>query len=179
MHTLPEVDLCAAFAIGRYLSNLSRIATDYKLINFRKNLATVWGPIYMSVEPAPDTSPPVRMTECEKHAAAIEIFAKVLEAVPWESTKDTKNVPLQAQYMAYMDTVYDTTSRLRDGCLMKILNKQTSCKGSLEDKLRQEAMLECMKPENQVRKEGKREIVKCCTQLVPSDKTKLSCQRPC
>nr|CDS26174.1 expressed conserved protein [Hymenolepis microstoma] len=179
LHTLPEIDLGAALAIGRYLSNLSRIAADYKIVNFRKNLATVWGPLYLSVEPATDASPPVKMTECEKHFAAVEIFAKVLDTIPWESTGETKNPTLQTLYMPYMDSVYDTTSRLRDECLMKILNKPSSCKGSLAEKLCQEAMLECRKPENQEPREGKRETAKCCTQLVPLDKNKLPCERSC
>ena len=68
--------MSAAVAIGRYLSHLLRIAYGHRMMNMRKTLATVWGPIYLKVEPATDVKPPICMTENEKFDAAVEVSLK-------------------------------------------------------------------------------------------------------
>ncbi|VDL59151.1 unnamed protein product [Hymenolepis diminuta] len=179
LNTLPEIEMCAAIAIGRYLNNLHRIAADHKIVNFRTNLATVWGPLYINVEPATDIKPPIIMTECEKFSASVEIFAKVLDTVPWESAASLRNVSLPTRSMPYMDSVYSTTNRIREACLMKLINKPSSCKGSLAEILHNEAMIACTKSENQKPEEQKIKMAKCCTELVPTDKFKLPCEKSC
>ncbi|KAM3184630.1 hypothetical protein ACTXT7_007969 [Hymenolepis weldensis] len=179
LNTLPEIDMCAAIAIGRYLNNLHRIAADHKIVNFRMNLATVWGPLYINVEPATDVKPPIIMTECEKFSASVEIFAKVLDAVPWESAAPLRNVSLPTISVPHMDSVYSTTNRIREACLMKLINKPSGCKGSLAEILQNEAMIACTKPENRKPEEEKIKMAKCCTELVSTDKFKLPCEKSC
>lgn len=62
---------------------------------------------------------------------------------------------------------------------MKLINKPSGCKGSLAEILQNEAMIACTKPENQKPEEEKIKMAKCCTELVPTDKFKLPCEKSC
>lgn len=74
LRMLPEIEMCAAQQIGRYLSNLHRMASDLGYLNFRENLATVWGPIFLKVEPPAEPGrKPCTQSACDEYEAAVEV----------------------------------------------------------------------------------------------------------
>ncbi|CDS36484.1 conserved hypothetical protein [Echinococcus multilocularis] len=155
---LPEVEMSAAVAIGRYLSHLLRIAYGHRMMNMRKTLATVWGPIFLKVEPATDIKPPIRMTECEKFDAAVEIFSRMLETVPWHTVTPFQKVTLSM--LPNDPCSFMTTNSIRNDCVQELMKEHPHAKGALADILLSEAMEEAKRVE-----EAKEEAKICETEV--------------
>ncbi|KAM7533883.1 hypothetical protein Aperf_G00000109312 [Anoplocephala perfoliata] len=140
LNQLPDFEMGAAIAIGRHLSHLVRIAYGHRLMNFRRNLATVWGPVYLNVEPATDMKPPIYMSDCAKFEAAVEIFSRMLESVPWHTVTPFQSVSLSLTPTPNTTSTYITNSRMCNGCLQELMQEPASCKGTLADIIRSEVI---------------------------------------